>query len=279
MKKTLLKSIVISTLMSSPLLYADFSDGLVGGLVGGAVGSVITNEIYNSNKASEPTYRPVRHRSAKKHSKKRRLSAPRITDKMKIQKALAGMGFYHGKIDGEVNSFETRTAIKELNKAYGIGNTAALKPEEKDTLIYLGTLFMFDRNLIARGDNKRTRGKRIQTALKILGFYHGKIDGAVGRGTRSAIAEYKIANGLGASPSLDFESEYRLVSSAREMNDKNINDSIESLKKMGKQAVQAPQPTQVQQAPKPVSDNEPAAPHIIKLQTSQTQEKQSGTAH
>jgi peptidoglycan hydrolase-like protein with peptidoglycan-binding domain len=279
MKHIYLKSILLGTLLSGQALYADFADGVVGGLVGGAVGSVITNEIYNSNKASEPAYRPVHTKSSKKHRKKKRASAPKITDGMKIQKALAGMGFYHGKIDGEVNSFETRTAIKELNKAYGIGNTAALKPEERDTLIYLGTLFMFDRYLIARGNDKRTRGKRIQTALKVLGFYHGKIDGAVGRGTKSAIAEYNMANGLGDSASLDFEAEYQLVTNARAANDKNINDSIESLKALGQPAtqppVQAPHPNQTTQpSARPENDNEPAQPKVIKLQTQPVQQYQ-----
>jgi peptidoglycan hydrolase-like protein with peptidoglycan-binding domain len=270
MKHIYLKSLTVAALFSGHTLYADFADGVVGGLVGGAVGSVITNEIYNSNKKTEPAYRPVHHKSSHKKTTKRRAAAPQVTDQMKIQKALAGLGFYHGKIDGEVNSFETRTAIKELNKAYGIGNTAALKPEEKDTLIYLGTLFMFDRYLIARGDDKRTRGKRIQTALKVLGFYHGKIDGAVGSGTRRAIAEYQMANGLGSSSKLDFESEYQLISSARTQNDQNINESIESLKAMGKPPVQAQQQTQNVQAQKPASDNEPSQPRIIKLQTPQS---------
>jgi len=269
MRKTSTKLLIAATLISTQSVFADFADGLVGGLVGGAVGSVITNEVYNSNKkSSQPTYRPVHRKSS--HKKHVRKSTIRISDEMKIQKALAGMGFYHGKIDGEVNSFETRTAIKELNTAYGIGNSAALKPEEKDTLIYLGTLFIFDRYLIARGSDNRTKGKRIQTALKVLGFYHGKIDGAIGPGTRSAIAEYNSAKGYGTSAALDFESEYQLITQAREANDKNINDAINSLKAMGRPPVRTQQSTQKKQpSATPTSDNEPAEPRVIKLQTPQ----------
>jgi peptidoglycan hydrolase-like protein with peptidoglycan-binding domain len=158
-----------------------------------------------------------------------------MTDEMRIQKALTSLGFYHGPIDGAVNSFETRSAIKAMNQAYGISNSASLKPEVKDSLIYLGTLFEFDRNLIARGTDKRTKGRKIQTALKIHGFYHTKIDGAVGSGTRRCIAEYKAAQGLSSGGMLDFEEEYQLISSAKEMNDRNIEETLASLKSMGMQ--------------------------------------------
>ena len=94
-------------------------------------------------------------------------------------------------------------------------------------------LFEFDRYLIARGTDSRTKGKKIQTALKIHGFYYTKIDGAVGPGTRKAIGEYKAANGLSYGTSLDFEEEYQLISSAKEINDRNIEDSIASLKSLG----------------------------------------------
>ncbi|QOR61435.1 peptidoglycan-binding domain-containing protein [Sulfurovum sp. ST-21] len=253
-----LKVVLLGSLISGHTLYADFADGVVGGLVGGAVGSVITNEIYNSNKASEPAYRPVQKTAS--HRTHKRASVPKMTDGMKLQKALAGLGFYRGRIDGEVNSFETRTAIKELNNAYHIGNTASLKPEEKDTLIYLGTLFMFDRYLIAQGNDKITRGKRIQTALKVLGFYYGKIDGIVGSGTRRAISEYQQAYGLGYGSGLDFEAEYRLISNAKAKNEKNINDSIAALKAMG------------QPPAKPQNDMQKQTPEIIKLQTQPAQQ-------
>ena len=214
--------------------HASFGDAVVGGIVGGAVGSVITNEVYNKNRSQPRSTR--RHRPAQK-----RYVAPQNTPAMKIQKALTSLGFYRGRIDGEVNSFETRTAIKDMNVAYEIGSSASLKPEAKDALIYLGTLFEFDRYLISNGSDKRSKGKRIQTALKIHGFYSTKIDGAVGRGTRSSISQYKAAKGLSYGTSLDFEEEYQLVNSAKQMNDKNIEGTVGSLKALGtKQIAPAP---------------------------------------
>ncbi|WP_154806484.1 peptidoglycan-binding domain-containing protein [Sulfurovum lithotrophicum] len=228
----------VSTLLAVNVAYANFGDAVVGGMVGGAVGSVITNEVYNSNRASN---RPPaqRHYKSKKRHKKYAI-VPKDTPEMKIQRALTSLGFYHGKIDGEINSYETRSAIKELNRTYEIGNSASLKPETRDALIYLGTLFEFDRNLIARGTDKRTKGRKLQTALKIHGFYFSKIDGAVGPGTRKAIAEYKAANGLSYGSALDYEEEYQLISSAKQMNDKNIDDTIATLKGRGTGQTQAP---------------------------------------
>ena len=234
-KKT--AGLVLGFLVFGNVAYANFGDALVGGVVGGAVGSVITNEVYNSNRKSSNTV----HHKTRKYTKKRYV-APKETSGMKIQRALSSLGFYRGKIDGEVNSFETRSAIKELNIAYEISNSASLKAEEKDSLIFLGTLFKLDRYLILRGNDRKSKGKKIQAALKIHGFYHSKIDGAVGRGTRNSIAEYKSDKGLSYSGSLDFEEEYQLVSSAKAMNDKNIEDTIGSLKGMGIKAVA---PTQI----------------------------------
>jgi len=229
-------SVLMGALLLGNVAQADFSDGLVGGLVGGAVGSVITNEVYKSN---APAPAPAQQRRSTK--KKKRYVAPQNTSEMKIQKALASLGFYRGKIDGEVNSYETRSAIKEMNIAYEISNDASLQPQAKDTLIFLGTLFEFDRYLISRGTDKRTKGKKIQAALKIHGFYFAKIDGAVGPGTRNSIAQYKDVNGLSQGNALDFEEEYQLVNSAKQKNDKNIEDSIATLKGLSTKQV-APVP-------------------------------------
>jgi uncharacterized membrane protein len=131
--------LTVGTLLAVNVAYANFGDAVVGGLVGGAVGSVITNEVYNNNRAhSHSSAQHHYHRSTKR---KRHTAAPQDTPQKKIQRALASLGFYRGRIDGEINSFETRSAIKEMNMAYERGNSASLTPEVKDALIFLGTLF------------------------------------------------------------------------------------------------------------------------------------------
>ncbi|WP_373029530.1 peptidoglycan-binding protein [Sulfurovum sp.] len=232
MKKTKsVAGLLMGSLLVGNVAHADFADGLVGGLVGGAVGSVITNEVYKSNAPKPAQQAPAAQQKSVKQQQ--RYVAPEYNDGMKVQKALASLGYYRGPMDGEVNSFETRSAIKEMNIAYEISDNASLKPEAKDALIFLGTLFEFDRNLISSATDKRSKGKKIQTALKIHGFYFSKIDGVVGSGTRNSIAQYKTAKGLSYGSALDFEEEYQLISSAKEMNDKNIEDTIGSLKGLG----------------------------------------------
>ena len=145
--------LLLGSMLIGNVVHADFADGLVGGIVGGAVGSVITNEVY---KANSPQPAPASQQQSVKSQQ--RYTAPQESDEMKIQKALASLGFYRGPMDGEVNSFETRSAIKEMNKAYEISDNASLKPEAKDALIFLGTLFEFDRitetNTIAHRNTK-----------------------------------------------------------------------------------------------------------------------------
>jgi len=222
-KKRSLIALVSGTLLTSNIAYASFTDGLVGGVVGGVVGSVITNEVYHKKNKPQKRYRTV----------KKRHVAPAIrhnTSEMKIQKSLKALGFYRGQIDGEVNSYETRSAIRSMNMAYNLGNNASLSLNSKDALIYLGNLFTFDRILISNNNTRRAKGKKIQAALKIHGFYFDKIDGVIGAGTRRNILDYKRAKGLYGGANLGFEEEYQLISTAKQMNDKNIDTTINSLK-------------------------------------------------
>ena len=200
-----------------------------------AAGARLGDEIYYGSSGQKTHRKRSRHRAKKRTKRRTRkpvVIAPKMTDEKYIQKALTSLGFYKGRIDGEVNSFETRSAIKSMNIAYGISDSASLLPQIKDTLIYLGRLFTFDRTLIASGSDDKTKGKKIQTALKIHGFYHDKVDGVIGSGTRECIANYKREKLNSSGSALNFEEEYQLISTAKEMNDKNIDESIASLKQV-----------------------------------------------
>jgi hypothetical protein len=223
--------LLTGTLLGTGVSYADFVDGVVGGIVGGVTGSVITNEIYRHNAQKRRHVRRTVHRTRHHRTVHRTRKAPVrrpvaiMTPEKKIQKALKALGFYRGPIDGAINAYETRSAIKAMNQAYERGESASLDSTARDTLIYLGDLFTLDRYLTARATDRRTRNKKLQAALKIHGTYHGKIDGAVGPATRRAIAEY-----TGGVTTLDFEEEYRLIESAKKKNDRNIDDAVATLK-------------------------------------------------
>ena len=229
------------------------------GQVSNAVGARLGDEIYygSSGKRHVVRHHKKRHRK-KRHRKKshKKVAVPVINDEKKIQMALTSMGFYRGKIDGEINSYETRSAIKMMNTTYGFGNNAFLSPQVKDSLIYLGDLFKFDRTLISKGSDKKTKSIKIQSALKILGFYNGKVDGLIGSGTKRSIAEYKSSNGMAANGKLDFEEEYRLIAKAKEINSKNIDETIASIKSFARRG----QPQQVAIQPMPVQQRLPYQP-------------------
>jgi len=210
--------------------YASFGDAVVGGVVGGVVGSVITNEIYHSGSRRSSS-------SHRRRSSRRRYTAPAespvMTDEKRIQQALQSLGYYRGPINGQINSYESRTAIREFNRAYEISDTAYLSPQERDSLIYLGTLLEFDHYLSTPGNDRRSRTRRTQAALKMLGFYSGKIDGSSGPMTRRAIADYRAANGMVPGYRLGYEEEYRLLTTAKQSNDRNIEETMQALKRLG----------------------------------------------
>jgi len=147
------------------------------------------------------------------------------SEEEKLQQVLSSLGYYHGLIDGDLNSFETRNAIKTLNRTAGNGSKILLDPQSRATLLYLWDLFRFDQNLKKRGDDEKIRGIRIQTALKVTGFYHDNIDGLTGSVTRSGIRAYRESRGLGEGETLNESEEKRLVQEAILSNQRNIEEA------------------------------------------------------
>jgi len=200
----------------------------------GAVAAIMTTAII----AGQSKHRSSSKRHYKKSSRKkasyrkssRRKAVVVMTDEKRIQKSLTSLGFYKGAIDGSINSYETRDAIKRMNEAYGISRTSHLKPEVRDQLIYLANLYDMDKKLNALGNTKNRKGARLQAALKVHGVYSGKIDGVVGKGTRKAIREYQSNKGYVPTGKLAPDETYDLISSAIAKNDRNIHSVIDTLK-------------------------------------------------
>lgn len=68
-------------------------------------------------------------------------SDPLIKEK-KIQAALAVMGFYEGELDGDFDTFESRTGIKKFQVDNNLDETGFLSEEEKSQLAYLSNLYV-----------------------------------------------------------------------------------------------------------------------------------------
>lgn len=181
-----------------------------------------------NNASKSNSYKSKRRKSSR--NKKKSNIEKNITDEKKLQKSLVLLGFYHGAIDGEVNEFETRQAIRTMNQTYRNKDNSFLDSEVKNTLIYMADLYMYDRYLTSDKRDKKTKSIKLQTALKVFGFYSDEIDGLIKKETISSIIKYKKEKNLSEGKELDFEEKYQLISVAIELNQNNIKEAKESLK-------------------------------------------------
>jgi peptidoglycan hydrolase-like protein with peptidoglycan-binding domain len=265
-----MKKKVAALVIGTAVLGTSVSEASDRGLAAfGAVAAIVTTAAVLSSQSrhssSKRHYKKRSHRSKKRSYKKR---AVVVTEEMRVQKALASLGFYKGKIDGALNSYETRTAIRQMNQAYGISDNSYLNREARDQLIYLANLYDLDRQLHTIGNTKKRKGTRLQAALKVHGVYPGKIDGVVGKGTRQAIREYKRQKGMVPTSTLNPEETYDLVSSAIAMNDRNIQGVIGTLKVEKKEMpTRVATPSTPQAAPQPVETAQKAPTPTVPQET------------
>ncbi len=62
------------------------------------------------------------------------------TEEEKIQQVLAKLGFYSNKFDGNLNSFDTRSAIEDFQLHYNLKDTGTLSQIQKQDLLYMHDL-------------------------------------------------------------------------------------------------------------------------------------------
>ncbi len=192
----------------------------------------------NDDTGYKTTYKRKRYKSKRRRYKKHRKSkkksaAPKIislSSEKKLQKSLVILGFYQGTINGEVNEPETRQAIKAMNHSYRNEDTTFLDAEAKDILINLADLSQYDSYLTSTKTDENSKNIKLQTALKVFGFYQDEIDGLVGPGTHSSIVQYKEKNNLTQGKKLDFEEKYQLIAKAIVLNREHIKIAKEKLK-------------------------------------------------
>lgn len=73
------------------------------------------------------------------------------TQEMKIQATLGVMALYDGKLDGDLDTFDSRVAIKKFQKKYNLETTGLLSDTERNQLVYLSNLYV---SLQKKGTNK-----------------------------------------------------------------------------------------------------------------------------
>ena len=140
----------------------------------------------------------------------------RISDEKKWQTALQFLGYYQGKIDGDLYTTESFNAINAFQHKRQELATGFLEEQYKTYLSHIYQLLRLQEYLEYRGKNRRKNRQKIQAALTIEGYYSGKIDGAMGRRSKRSILLYQnsLDSNATASSKLDPEEKTRLVEDA-----------------------------------------------------------------
>jgi hypothetical protein len=190
----------------------DATRAFVGGLVGAAIGSAIVN---SQNRKSRSSKQQSKSSRSKTRRSTRRAAAPRVDQEaVKVQQALATAGHYAGPMDGQLDSYATKSAIMQFQQRYGMVPTGILTPDVVGILGYQAELAELGGHLASVGYDKRSSSKRLQAALKTEGFYTGRIDGAIGPASRRAIKSYQQSRGMIATGAFAPDQENRLISEA-----------------------------------------------------------------
>jgi len=158
-----------------------------------------------------------------KHHRKNYRHTP-LSQEAKWQTSLQFLGYYKGKIDGDLFTQESFDAITAFHHDHDQIDTGFLEEEDKRYLSKIYRTISLKQYLSYHGDNKRQKAKKLQAALKALSFYQGEIDGYFKKGSKKALTRYKM--GLDSNLS-DEEIEKRLLDEAEE----KIASDIEKIKK------------------------------------------------
>jgi len=110
--------------------------------------------------------------SSAKHSSKKRykkqLREPLLSEGAQWQTALRFLGYYEGKIDGDLSSEETFHAVTLFHTKYGEIATGFLEESEKAYLSSIYRTLYLSRYLAYEGKNRRKYYQKLQAALTLM---------------------------------------------------------------------------------------------------------------
>lgn len=133
-------------IVSSMLLYTFLQAGFWSSVAGG----VVANSLTNSGSKSSIDYRQ--------------------SDSMKVQQALYGLGFYDSKLDGNLNTLESRMAINKFQESFDLEKTGIVSDTNKQHLLFLHELYS---SLIKEYNNKEKRNFLFDEIDKAIALIKG----------------------------------------------------------------------------------------------------------
>ena len=175
---------------------------------------------YQGYSAGSRYYYKKRVKKSKKrrkraHRKNKRSTAPVVaTENVRVQKELKTAGFYNGPLDGKLDSYESRVAVMQYQLSHGLPQTGELSPDLKGVLLQQGNIAELTEHLHNAGETQHDKGRRLQAALKVQGFYNATIDGDFGSKSQAAMRLYQQAKGMTPSGALLPEQEQELVAAS-----------------------------------------------------------------
>lgn len=193
MKKQTIATIVAASLAASApaVSLADTKDFLIGGVVGALVHKGITDH----QRAKQQQQQQV---TTQRSSSGGAQVAPSLngqytrSERIQIQSAFRDLGYGIGTVDGVLGR-NSRAVIRQFQASLGEPQTGQLTRAQYVTLMSQvpGTNHVF-----ARRELNRNEVVMLQQGLQTLGYYHGRIDGSNGPGTRGAMNTFLAQNGM-----------------------------------------------------------------------------------
>jgi len=176
--------------------------------------AAILDDVAEKVKQYESHYFHHNKHTAYRHHKHHGYS---VSKEKQWQMALHFLGYYHGQIDGDLLTTESYDAIERFQHTYQEAATGLLDNCYKPYLSDIYRQLAMKKYLDYNGQNRNFLNRKKQAMLKILGYYHGKIDGHFGKQSKAAL-QSALAEG---------KSESVLETEARE----KINMVLSTMKK------------------------------------------------
>ena len=149
-----------------------------------------------------------------------------LSSDAQYQTALQFLGYYHGKIDGDLSTKASFDAIIDFHTKHNEITTGFLEEEDKAYLSEVYRTLAMKKYLSYAGKNKKRKYQQIQAALRVESFYNGKIDGHFGKASKKALKRYTAQLDTNMSIS-EQDTKKKLINDARE----KIEKEIEEIKK------------------------------------------------
>lgn len=187
---------LLPMVLGSTVANAD-KNGLVKGLIGFGVGAIILNELSKSqSQAEQRSQHRSRARTAQSSAKVRRAKA--------IQSSLNKLGYEVGPVDGVIGN-GTHAAIALWQADQGHEGTGVLTADQYSELTGSAPQGVATAEPASDGRLAEDEVRRLQQALKALGYTNGRADGQMGPSTRRALNAFLVDRGRDPQETTTYE--------------------------------------------------------------------------